>query len=67
MCVITHEICEAIVTVLEEGNFEYHQVMNDIQEIVDSFISRWQFPLCAGALTFPFLQQQKTTLTMARN
>ena len=49
VCVITHEVCEAIVTVLG-GTYIRVPQGNDIEKVVDGFISRWQFPQCAGAV-----------------
>jgi hypothetical protein len=44
-----HEVCEAIVTVLG-GTYIRVPQGNDIEKVVDGFISRWQFPQCAGAV-----------------
>ena len=49
MCVIGHEVCKVIVTALGQRYIRIPQG-NDIQKIVDGFLSRWQFPQCAGAV-----------------
>lgn len=49
VCVIVHEVCEAIVTRLGQKYIKIPQG-EDILQVVDGFLSRWQFPQCAGAL-----------------
>ena len=49
VCAIGHEVCEAIVTTLGHRYIRIPQG-NGIQKIVDGFLSRWQFPQCAGAV-----------------
>lgn len=50
MCVLTHEVCEAIVTVLQ-GRYIRVLQGNDIEKVVNGLLSRWQlFPQCAGAV-----------------
>ena len=49
MYAIGHEVCEAIVTTLGHRYIRIPQG-NGIQQIVDGFLSRWQYPQCAGAL-----------------
>ena len=48
-CAIRHEVCEAIVTTLGHKYIRTPQG-NGIQKIMDGFLTRWQFPQCAGAV-----------------
>jgi hypothetical protein len=48
-CTVVHEVCAALVDNLSQRYIKIPQG-DGMQQVVDGFLSRWQFPQCAGAL-----------------
>ena len=49
VCVIVHQVCEAIVVLLGPQYIKLPQG-EGWQTVVDGFLQRWQFPQCVGAM-----------------